>query len=206
VHTIPDALATSTAATRSKTCSCSSSSISCGSLITTPLPRAASQQKGLPWGLGQEAENLTGVLVATVRDPKVKAPRQTVRRAHVPEKHRRQRATHTDFHASAASPQGIPGLIADPDTGMQVMKMIYRAGFTNPWHTHDCAHGIYVLDGTLTTHRGDYGPGSFVWFPEGGSMHHGAGTEQDCTFLFITNKPFDIHFVGDENDPAAPTV
>ena len=23
-------------------------------------------------------------------------------------------------------------LIADPDTGMQVMKMIYRAGFTNP--------------------------------------------------------------------------
>ena len=85
-------------------------------------------------------------------------------------------------------------LIADPDTGMQVMKMIYRAGFTNPWHTHDCAHGIYVLDGTLTTHRGNYGPGSFVWFPEGGSMHHGASAEQDCTFLFITNKPFTIHY------------
>jgi hypothetical protein len=37
---------------------------------------------------------------------------------------------------------------------------------------------------------------------------HGArrGQEEDCTFLFITNKPFGIHFVGDENDPAAPTV
>ena len=29
---------------------------------------------------------------------------------------------------------------------------------------------------------------------------------EDCTFLFITNKPFDIHLAGDENDPAAPTV
>lgn len=85
-------------------------------------------------------------------------------------------------------------LMADPDTGMEVMKLIYRAGFTNPWHTHNCAHGIYVLDGTLTTHRGSYGPGSFVWFPEGGSMHHGASAEKDCTMLFITNKPFDIHY------------
>src|SRR3954453_13237464 len=25
-------------------------------------------------------------------------------------------------------------LLADPDTGMQVFKMVYRAGFTNPWH------------------------------------------------------------------------
>jgi hypothetical protein len=45
-----------------------------------------------------------------------------------------------------------------------------------------------------------------VWFPEGGIMEHGATQDEDCTFLFITNKPFDIHFVGDENDPAAPTV
>jgi quercetin dioxygenase-like cupin family protein len=81
----------------------------------------------------------------------------------------------------------------DPDTGMQVIKMVYRAGFTNPWHTHPCGHGFYVLSGTLNTHRGTYGPGSFVWFPEGGSMEHGATDDGDCTFLFITNKPFDIH-------------
>lgn len=83
----------------------------------------------------------------------------------------------------------------DPDTGMEVMKLIYRAGFTNPWHTHPCAHGIYVLEGTLTTHQGDHPAGSFVWFPEGGKMHHGASADGDCTILFITNKPFDIHYV-----------
>ena len=32
-------------------------------------------------------------------------------------------------------PELIP-LIADPDTGMQVFKTVYRAGFTNEWHTH----------------------------------------------------------------------
>ncbi|MGZ4650719.1 MAG: cupin domain-containing protein [Kineosporiaceae bacterium] len=85
-------------------------------------------------------------------------------------------------------------LIEDPDTGMQVFKLIYRAGFMNPWHTHPCAHGIYVLEGTLRTHQGTYGPGSFVWFPEGGIMEHGATDDADCTFLFITNKPFDIHY------------
>ncbi len=85
-------------------------------------------------------------------------------------------------------------LVDDPDTGMSVTKLVYRAGWTNPWHTHPCAHGIYVLDGTLHTHQGDFGAGSFVWFPEGGRMEHGATADGDCTFLFITNKPFDIHY------------
>ena len=72
-------------------------------------------------------------------------------------------------------------LVDDPDTGMQVLKLIYRAGWTNPWHTHPCAHGIYVLDGSLATHQGTFGPGSFVWFPEGGIMEHGASADGDCT-------------------------
>jgi hypothetical protein len=25
-------------------------------------------------------------------------------------------------------------------------------------------------------------------------MQHGASADGDCTFLFITNKPFDIHY------------
>jgi quercetin dioxygenase-like cupin family protein len=62
-------------------------------------------------------------------------------------------------------------------------------------HHHPCGHGIYVLDGTLNTHMGTYGPGNFVWFPEGGIMEHGATADADCTFLFITNKTFDIHHV-----------
>ena len=54
-------------------------------------------------------------------------------------------------------------LVSDPDTGMQVFKMRYPAGFVNTWHTHSHAHGMYVLNGVLHTHQGDHGPGSFVW-------------------------------------------
>jgi anti-sigma factor ChrR (cupin superfamily) len=94
-------------------------------------------------------------------------------------------------------------LHSDAETGMMVLKMVYRAGFTNPWHSHFCGHGFYVLDGVLDTHQGQYGPGSWVWFPEGGLMYHGATKENDCTFLFVTNKKFSIHFVGDESDACA---
>ena len=34
--------------------------------------------------------------------------------------------------------------------------------------------------------------GEFVWFPVGVEMDHGATATEDCTFLFITNAPFDI--------------
>jgi quercetin dioxygenase-like cupin family protein len=94
-------------------------------------------------------------------------------------------------------------LLNDEETGVMILKMVYRAGFTNPWHSHQCGHGFYILDGILDTHAGQYGPGNFVWFPEGGVMYHGATTEHDVTFLFITNKAFTIHFVGDETDPCA---
>ncbi len=97
-------------------------------------------------------------------------------------------------------------LVDDPDTGMMVAKMTYPAGHTTPWHTHPCAHGVYILAGTLDTHQGRYAPGTFVWFPEGGLMEHGATQDEDVTFLFITNKKFAIHFVGDENDPDAPVA
>lgn len=92
-------------------------------------------------------------------------------------------------------------LLDDPDTGMQVFLMRYAAGFTNVWHTHPCAHGMWVIDGVLVTHEGEYGPGSFVWFPEGGWMEHGATDENECTFLFITNKPFGICYESDEEHP-----
>ena len=43
---------------------------------------------------------------------------------------------------------------ADPDTGMSCALLRYDAGFINPWHTHQCAHGMFVLSGTLRTHKG----------------------------------------------------
>ena len=51
-----------------------------------------------------------------------------------------------------------------------------------------------MLDGTLRTHAGTFGPGSFVWFPEGMLMEHGATDDGDMVALFITNKPFDIRY------------
>ena len=85
-------------------------------------------------------------------------------------------------------------LFTDPDTGMEVRLVKYPAGFMNPRHTHPCAHGMYVLEGTLVTHAGQFGPGSFVWFPEGEVMEHGATAEQDVVVLFITNTAFEIHY------------
>jgi len=86
-------------------------------------------------------------------------------------------------------------LLQDPDTAMEIRLVQYPAGFTTPWHTHPCAHGMYVLEGTLVTHNGTYGPGAFVWFPEGMLMEHGATADADVVVLFITNKKFEIHFL-----------
>ena len=85
-------------------------------------------------------------------------------------------------------------LFADPDTGLNVRIVRYPAGVVNPRHTHPCAHGVYVLEGTLVTHAGRFGPGTFVWFPEGEAMEHGATAETDVIVFFFTNKPFEIHY------------
>jgi hypothetical protein len=60
---------------------------------------------------------------------------------------------------------------------------------------------MYVLDGVLKTHAGHFGPGSFVWFPEGMLMEHGATADNDVTMLFITNKPFDIRYAFEDEPP-----
>ena len=86
-------------------------------------------------------------------------------------------------------------LFSDPDTGMLVRLVRYPAGVINPAHTHPCRHGMYVLEGTLVTHKGRFGPGCFVWFPEGEVMEHGATAERDVVVVFITNKPFRIDYV-----------
>jgi hypothetical protein len=64
VHTIPDALATSIAQTRSRICSCSSSSISWGSVIAGPSPHAREAGTRAARGPRSETEILTGVLEA----------------------------------------------------------------------------------------------------------------------------------------------
>jgi quercetin dioxygenase-like cupin family protein len=99
------------------------------------------------------------------------------------------------FNDQVGRPLFRKNLITDPDTGMEVRLVRYPAGFLNPRHTHPCAHGMYVLEGSLETHDGCYGPGSFVWFPEGSEMVHGATAAGDVTVVFITNKRFEIHYL-----------
>ncbi len=85
-------------------------------------------------------------------------------------------------------------LIDDYDTGMVVNFSRYPAGYYKEFHRHACSHGIYVLSGTLKTDKGEYGPGCFVWHPEGVVARHGATDKEDCCALFITNKPFEISY------------
>jgi len=89
-------------------------------------------------------------------------------------------------------------LYTDPETSAVIRLVRYPAGVINPRHTHPCGHGMYVLEGKLVTHAGTFGPGTFVWFPEGEVMEHGASTEGDVTVLFVTNKAFRMDYV-DEN-------
>lgn len=92
-------------------------------------------------------------------------------------------------------------LHTDPETGVFFQIVRYPKGVVNPSHTHPCAHAMYVLDGTLVTHQGSFGPGSFVWFPEGEVMHHGASSAGDVTVLLVSNKPFAINYVEPKGAP-----
>jgi quercetin dioxygenase-like cupin family protein len=98
------------------------------------------------------------------------------------------------FHEKVGKAIYRKELFTDPDTGMLVRLVRYPAGVINPRHTHPCGHGMYVLEGQLVTHKGSYGPGSFVWFPEGEVMEHGASSDGDVIAVFITNKPFRIDY------------
>jgi quercetin dioxygenase-like cupin family protein len=86
-------------------------------------------------------------------------------------------------------------LYTDPETGGEIRLVRYPAGIINPAHTHPCGHGMYVLEGQLVTHKGTFGPGHFVWFPEGEVMEHGASPAGDVVVLFITNKAFRIDYL-----------
>ncbi len=100
-----------------------------------------------------------------------------------------------EFNDGAQKYLAKKSLVVDSETGVTVTITKYPAGFINPKHNHHCAHGMYVLKGILHTSEGDFGPGSFLWFPEGKTMWHGATEDEDVEIVFITNKLFDINFL-----------
>jgi len=87
-------------------------------------------------------------------------------------------------------------LHCNPRTGDSVLLVRYPAGEMNPQHCHPVGHGMYVLQGTLVTHRGSFGPHTFVWFPPNEPMSHGAGPDQDMVALFTTSRQFRTDYHG----------
>jgi quercetin dioxygenase-like cupin family protein len=81
-------------------------------------------------------------------------------------------------------------------TGDSVILVRYPAGQMNPPHRHPVGHGLFVLQGTLVTHRGSFGRDTFVWFPPHEPMAHGAGPDEDLVALFTTSKDFRTEYLG----------
>lgn len=79
-------------------------------------------------------------------------------------------------------------LYRDPGTHENFMLLRYPAGQVNRDHVHTHGHAMYVLQGHLVTHKGSYGPGSFVWFPAGELLTHGAPPDEDVVVLFVRHE------------------
>ncbi len=83
----------------------------------------------------------------------------------------------------------------DPETEMNVHIRRYPAGFMVTKHVHGCSHGLFVLSGHLLLDGKVYGPGTFVWHPEGVIAEHGATATEEVVCLFLTNKKFSINYL-----------
>jgi quercetin dioxygenase-like cupin family protein len=66
----------------------------------------------------------------------------------------------------------------------------------NPDHTHPVPHAMFVLEGRLVTHKGTFGPNTFVWFPANEVMRHGAGPDEDVLVLFFSDADLRTDYVG----------
>ena len=88
----------------------------------------------------------------------------------------------------------------DETTHEVTMLVRYPAGQVNPPHLHPFGHGMFVLQGKLKTHRGVYGPGSFVWFPGDEPMSHGATDDEDVVVLFLRHADMTTTYVKPANE------
>jgi quercetin dioxygenase-like cupin family protein len=88
----------------------------------------------------------------------------------------------------------IRPLFEDQRTGDRVLLVRYPPGEINPSHFHPAAHGMYVLKGTLVTHLGTFGPGTYVWFPPYEVMWHGATRDQEVVVLFMAGRNLSTHY------------
>lgn len=90
---------------------------------------------------------------------------------------------------------GKKAVLLDEATGVQINYMNYPAGFTTYKHRHPAGHGFFVFSGQLQSGDHLYGPGTFIWYPEGYITDHGATAYEDLICLQISNKSFSIEYV-----------
>lgn len=91
----------------------------------------------------------------------------------------------------------------DPDMHSDCMLYYYPAGFTTYMHTHPCSHGHYILEGQMKVNSDYYGPGTFIWYPEGCVAEHGATFCEGAKVLMFSNKKFSVNYCKDEADREA---
>src|SRR5215218_8949157 len=130
VQTMPDALATSIAATRSMISPRSSTS-TCWPAGTDRPPPITGRRRAAR-GLGWDTETLTGVLVATVRDPAIGPRRQTQARPPTAKDISASAGSPTHFHASTASHRGYFDSGEDPRPRWQTTWYLPRSTRTLP--------------------------------------------------------------------------
>jgi hypothetical protein len=88
-------------------------------------------------------------------------------------------------------------MIVDRETGMVVNFSRYPAGFRKPRFQLNCAHGMYIIKGAMVTDHGVFGPGNFIWYPKGCACEMTVTADEDCLFLFVTNRSYRIQFLNE---------
>lgn len=109
---------------------------------------------------------------------------------------------YTDPNALEWAPvEGVPGaqwkrLRTDPRTGAVTALVRFPAGHVESAHHHTHGHTVIMLSGTKEVENTTQGQvyhladGALLYTPAGDS--HIVRYLTDCTFLFITDGPFDV--------------
>jgi hypothetical protein len=99
-----------------------------------------------------------------------------------------------DIEFETASPPWYPKpierrvLYRDPDSGALHLAIRYPAALNAPAHRHNCAHTMFILDGSLLINGERYGPGTYAHFPAGETMIHTTPYDSSCTILLCFEK------------------
>lgn len=97
----------------------------------------------------------------------------------------------------------LKDILTADEIGGCVFIIDYPSDHVSEWHDHEFSHAVYVLEGIFCNQAQQdktenyYAPGSFIFSPKGQIMRHGSAKGQHCKGVFITEKPFDLRYLSD---------